>query len=60
MLSLKSLKSDINTLVEVFTNDHERFRVLKISAEQLTCRFIGEKGKMHDVHAMIPVNFFVT
>lgn len=38
---------------KIFTKNHERFRILNSSVDELTCRFVGKGGKLFDIHANI-------
>lgn len=53
MACLTRLKSEIKTLEQIFTKNHERFQILNASVDELTCRFIGKNGKKYDIHANI-------
>ncbi|XP_055309806.1 ubiquitin-conjugating enzyme E2 Q2 [Sitodiplosis mosellana] len=53
MACLNTLKLEIKTLERTFTKNHERFRILHASVDELTCRFIGKNGKNYDIHANI-------
>lgn len=55
MASLNTLKLDIKTLERTFPKNHERFRILNASVDELTCRFIGNNGKNYDIQANITV-----
>ena len=55
MACLNTLKLEIKTLERTFTKNHERFRILHASVDELTCRFIGKNGKNYDIHANITV-----
>lgn len=56
MACLNTLKLEIKTLERIFTKNHERFRILNASVDELTCRFIGKNGKNYDIHANITVS----
>ena len=56
MACLKTLKLEIKTLEKIFTKNHERFRILNASVDELTCRFVGKGGKFYDIHANITVS----
>lgn len=56
MSYLKSTQYDLNKLKDIFTNIHERFRILGITDNRLSCRFIGKNDKEYDIHAKIPVS----
>lgn len=61
MACLNTLKLEIKTLERIFTKNHERFRILHASVDELTCRFVGKNGKNYDIHAnitVIPIIFF--
>lgn len=61
MACLNTLKLEIKTLERTFTKNHDRFRILHASVDELTCRFIGKNGKNYDIHANITViTLFVT
>lgn len=64
MACLNTLKLEIKTLERTFTKNHERFRILHASVDELTCRFIGKNGKNYDIHAnitvIIPFHFFLS
>lgn len=53
MACLNTLKLEIKTLEQIFTKNHERFRILSASVDELSCRFIGRNGKQYDIHANI-------
>lgn len=53
MACLNTLKLEIKTLEQIFTKNHERFRILNASVDELSCRFIGRNGKQYDIHANI-------
>lgn len=53
MACLNTLKVEIKTLEQIFTKNHERFRILNASVDELSCRFIGRNGKQYDIHANI-------
>lgn len=55
MACLNTLKLEIKTLERTFPKNHERFRILNSSVDELTCRFIGKNGKNYDIHANITV-----
>lgn len=55
MACLNTLKLEIKTLERIFTKNHERFRILHASVDELTCRFVGKNGKNYDIHANITV-----
>lgn len=55
MACLNTLKLEIKTLERIFTKNHDRFRILHASVDELTCRFIGKNGKVYDIHANITV-----
>lgn len=55
MACLNTLKLEIKTLERTFTKNHDRFRILHASVDELTCRFIGKNGKNYDIHANITV-----
>lgn len=55
MACLNNLKQEIKTLERTFTKNHERFRILHASVDELTCRFIAKNGKFYDIHANITV-----
>lgn len=55
MASLNKLKLDVKTLERTFPKNHERFRILNASVDELTCRFIGNNGKNYDIQANITV-----
>lgn len=50
------LKSDLLELQQVFNKNHERFRILKASSDELTCRFILKDEKFCDIQANITVS----
>lgn len=56
MACLNTLKLEIKTLEQIFTKNHERFRILNASVDELSCRFIGRNGKQYDIHANITVS----
>lgn len=56
MACLNTLKLEIKTLEKIFTKNHERFRILNASVDELTCRFVGKGGKLYDIHANITVS----
>ena len=56
MACLNQLKLEIKTLERIFTKNHERFRILNASVDELTCRFVGKNGKLYDIHANITVS----
>lgn len=56
MACLNTLKLEIKTLERIFTKNHERFRILNASVDELTCRFVGKNGKLYDIHANITVS----
>lgn len=56
MACLNLLKLEIKTLEKIFTKNHERFRILNASVDELTCRFVGKGGKLFDIHANITVS----
>lgn len=56
MACLNTLKLEIKTLEKIFTKNHERFRILNASVDELTCRFVGKGGKLFDIHANITVS----
>ncbi|XP_055309791.1 ubiquitin-conjugating enzyme E2 Q2-like isoform X2 [Sitodiplosis mosellana] len=51
MACLNRLKLEIETLKKTFTKNHERFRIVHASVDEMTCRFIGNNGKNYDIHA---------
>ncbi|XP_055637599.1 ubiquitin-conjugating enzyme E2 Q2 isoform X2 [Toxorhynchites rutilus septentrionalis] len=53
MACLNTLKLEIKTLEQIFTKNHERFRIVSASVDELSCRFIGRNGKQYDIHANI-------
>lgn len=55
MACLNTLKLEIKTIERIFTKNHERFRILHASVDELTCRFVGKNGKNYDIHANITV-----
>lgn len=59
MACLNTLKLEIKTLEKIFTKNHERFRILNASVDELTCRFVGKGGKLFDIHANITVSDYV-
>lgn len=56
MACLNTLKLEIKTLERIFPKNHERFRILNASVDELTCRFVGKNGKTYDIHANITVS----
>lgn len=53
------LKSDLLELQRVFTKIHERFRILKASADELTCRFVLGNETFCDVQGNITVSVYL-
>ncbi|CAG0888079.1 unnamed protein product [Cyprideis torosa] len=53
MACLNVLKQEIKTLEKVFPKNHERFRIVSATVDELTCRFIGKHGRHYDMHANI-------
>lgn len=60
MACLNTLKLEIKTLEKIFTKNHERFRILNASVDELTCRFVGKGGKLFDIHANITVSVSIS
>ncbi|KXJ79957.1 hypothetical protein RP20_CCG027269 [Aedes albopictus] len=60
MACLNTLKLEIKTLEQIFTKNHERFRILNASVDELSCRFIGRNGKQYDIHANITETYPAT
>lgn len=55
----RQLKLDLNVLKQIFSENHERFRILNTAADELTCRFILKDGKFCDIQASITVSLVV-
>lgn len=53
----RQLKSDLQQLKQVFTKNHNKFRVLSASVDELTCRFILKNETFFDIQANITVSF---
>lgn len=50
------LKSELLELQKVYSKNHERFRVLNASSDELTCRFILKDEQFCDIQANIAVS----
>lgn len=55
MAGLGTLKMDIKTLERTFPKNHERFRIMQASVDEITCRFVGNNGKNYEIQANITV-----
>ncbi|XP_037026628.1 ubiquitin-conjugating enzyme E2 Q2-like [Bradysia coprophila] len=53
----RQLKSDLIRLQQVFTNTHDRFRILNSSVDEVTCRFFQQNKTFYDVQANIPSSY---
>ncbi|XP_065576881.1 ubiquitin-conjugating enzyme E2 Q2-like [Artemia franciscana] len=53
MACLNILKQEIRAIESTFPRQHERFQVLSATVDELTCRFIDNKGKKHEIHGNI-------
>lgn len=51
------LKSDLFRLQQVFTKNHQKFRILSASVDEMTCRFILKNQTFFDIQANITVSF---
>ncbi|OXA61251.1 ubiquitin-conjugating enzyme E2 Q2 [Folsomia candida] len=49
MACLNTLKQEIKAVERIFPKEHDRFQVLTASVDELTCRFVGQNGKKHDI-----------
>ncbi|XP_021344749.1 ubiquitin-conjugating enzyme E2 Q2-like, partial [Mizuhopecten yessoensis] len=53
MACLENLKQDIRILESTFPRQNERFQILTVSVDEISCRFIDRNGDKHRIHGNI-------